>query len=73
MNMIDYLNGRGDIAVMRSKTQRFNPLHDIAPASKTAIKTINIAGLPVLVVIAGVIVWGRRSARKRMIQKIFAR
>ncbi|MEN8264485.1 MAG: Gldg family protein [Nitrospirota bacterium] len=73
MNMIDYLNGRGDIAVMRSKTQRFNPLHDLTPASKTAIKTVNIAGLPVLVVIAGVIVWGRRSARKRMIQKIFSR
>ena len=73
MNVIDYLNGRGDIAVMRSKTQRFNPLRDIDPASKTAIKTINIAGLPVLVVIAGIAVWGRRSARKRMIQKIFSK
>ncbi len=73
MNVIDHLNGRGDIAVMRSKAQRFNPLQDIDPASRTAIKTINIAGLPVLVVIAGVAVWGRRSARKRMIQKIFSK
>ena len=73
MNVIDHLNGRGDIAVMRSKTQRFNPLQDIDPASRTAIKTINVAGLPVLVVIAGVAVWGRRAARKRMIQKIFSK
>jgi hypothetical protein len=72
MNVIDYLNGREDFAVMRSKTQRFNPLKDVAPAARTAIKTANIAGLPVLVVVAGIIVWGRRSARKRMIQKIFS-
>jgi hypothetical protein len=72
MNVIDYLNGREDFAVMRSKTQRFNPLQDVAPAARTAIKTANIAGLPVLVVVAGIIVWGRRSTRKRMIQKIFS-
>ncbi len=73
MNIIDYLNGREDIAVMRSKTQKFNPLQDIAPASKTAIKTANIAGLPTLVVIAGIIVWFRRRSRKRRIQKIFGK
>lgn len=72
MNVIDYLNGRGDFAIMRSKTQRFNPLQKIEPAARTAIKSVNIAGLPVLVVVAGMIVWGRRSARKKMIQKIFS-
>ncbi len=73
MNVIDYLNGREDIAVMRSKTQKFNPLRDIDPASKTAVKTANIAGLPALVVIAGIIVWFRRTARKRRIQKMFGK
>ncbi len=73
MNVIDYLNNREDIAVMRSKTQRFNPLKEISPAARTTIKTANIAGLPLLVIIAGIIVWGRRAARKRMIQKIFSR
>ncbi|UCE72076.1 MAG: Gldg family protein [Nitrospiraceae bacterium] len=71
MNVIDYLNGRGDIAVMRSKTQRFNPLREVAPAVRTGIKAANIVGLPVLVVIAGMIVWARRRTRKRMIQRIF--
>ncbi len=73
MNVIDYLNNREDIAVMRSKTQRFNPLKDISPAARTTIKSANVAGLPLLVIIAGVIVWGRRTSRKRMIQRIFSR
>ncbi|KPK30236.1 MAG: hypothetical protein AMK70_14550, partial [Nitrospira bacterium SG8_35_1] len=71
MNVIDYLNGRGDIAVMRSKTQRFNPLREVAPGVRTGIKAANIVGLPVLVVIAGMTVWARRRTRKRMIQRIF--
>lgn len=71
MNVIDYMNGREDIAVMRSKTQRFNPLKEVSPGAKTVIKTANIAGLPVLVVLAGIAVWVRRASRKRMIQRIF--
>jgi cytochrome c-type biogenesis protein CcmH/NrfF len=58
---------------MRSKTQKFNPLKEVSPAAKTTIKTANIAGLPVLVIIAGVLVWSRRAARKRMIQRIFGK
>jgi len=73
MNVIDYLNGRGDIAVMRSKTQKFNPLRKVDPALRTGIKAANIVGLPVLVVIAGMVVWARRKARKRMIQRIFGK
>ena len=73
MNVIDYLNGKEDIAVMRSKTQKFNPLDEVSPAAKTMVKTANIAGLPVLVIIAGALVWSRRAARKRMIQRIFGK
>ena len=72
MNVVDYLNGHGDVAVMRSKTQKFNPIADVSPAVRTSIKTANIAGLPLLVVMAGIIVWVRRTARKRMIQRIFS-
>lgn len=73
MNVIDYLNNRENTAVMRTKSQRFNPLKDISPGTKTVIKTANIAGLPVLVVIAGLIVWFRRASRKRVLQQIFRR
>jgi ABC-type uncharacterized transport system involved in gliding motility auxiliary subunit len=73
MNVIDFLNDREETAVMRSKTQRFNPLKEVSPSTRTVIKTANIAGLPVLVIVAGIVVWGRRASRKRMIQRIFSK
>jgi len=39
LNVIDYLNGREDIAVMRGKEQRFNPLDDTKAGTKTFVKT----------------------------------
>ncbi len=71
MNVFDALNGREAYAIMRSKAQRFNPLQETEPATRTTIKAVNIAGLPVLVVLCGLLVWYRRSARKRVIQEMF--
>jgi cytochrome c-type biogenesis protein CcmH/NrfF len=56
---------------MRSKEQRFNPLVNISPMAKTGIKSLNIAGLPVMVVLAGLAVWLRRKSRRRQIQLLF--
>jgi ABC-2 type transport system permease protein len=71
MNVIDYLNNREDIAIMRSKEQRFNPLVQTGAGLKTFIKSFNIVGLPLLVVIFGLLVWFRRHSRKKRIQTIF--
>lgn len=71
MNVLDHLNGRDAYAEMRGKSQRFNPLRDTGPGVKTFVKTLNIAGLPVIVVAFGVIVWALRSRRKRAIQTMF--
>ena len=71
LNVIDALNGREDIAVLRAKKQDFNPLLPIGAGAKTAVKTVNIAGLPILVVLFGVAVWFRRMSRKRRIQEMF--
>jgi ABC-type uncharacterized transport system involved in gliding motility auxiliary subunit len=73
LNTIDYLNGREDIAVMRAKVQRFNPVEETQGATKTFVKAANIAGLPVLVVIFGLGVWFRRHSRKKQIQMMFHR
>ena len=73
LNVIDHLNGRDAYADMRGKTQRFNPLGDTGAGTRTFVKTLNIAGLPVLVVALGIVVWARRSNRKRRIQAMFAR
>lgn len=71
LNLIDALNHREGIAVMRSKTQAYNPLSDTSVMTKNSIKLFNIAGLPVITVIFGLIVlWLRRRRRKR-IQMMF--
>ena len=71
MNVLDTLNDKDDIAVMRSKEQRFNPLYDSSSLTKTFTKTFNIAGLPVLVVFFGFFVLLRRRSRKKVIQMMF--
>jgi len=71
LNIIDVLNHRDDIAAMRSKTQRFNPLEETAAITKTSVKIINIAGLPVVVVLFGLFTWWRRRVRRKHIQMMF--
>lgn len=73
MNVIDELNDREDIAIMRSKVQQFNPLYKSDALTKTFTKTFNIAGLPVLVALFGMFVWMRRHSRRKMIQLMFQR
>jgi len=72
LNVIDYLNGREGIAVMRAKEQKFNPLEETSAGSKTFIKSFAIAGLPVLVALSGVGVWFYRATRKKRIRAMFA-
>ena len=71
LNALDYLNNREDIAVMRSKNQRFNPLRDTKAATRTMVKIFNIAGVPILFILFGFYVWVRRKAKRRMIQSLF--
>jgi ABC-2 type transport system permease protein len=71
LNVIDALNGHESLAAMRSKAQSFNPLKETEPAARTVIKAINIVGLPILVVLLGLIVWIRRHARSKRIQLMF--
>jgi hypothetical protein len=71
MNLLDALNDREEIAVLRSKKQQFNPLTDSGAFVKTVVKSFNIAGLPVLVVFFGLMVWTRRVSRKKHIQLMF--
>ena len=71
MNLMDYLNNREGIAVMRSKEQRFNPLNAVGAGMRTFVKSFNIVGLPVIVAVFGLIVLFRRHGRKQRIQAMF--
>lgn len=71
MNVIDALNGRPQMAALRSKGQQLNPLQETSSTAKTVIKGFNIIGLPVLTGIFGLLVWGLRNRRKKRIQHMF--
>ncbi len=72
LNTIDFLNGQEDIAVMRSKNQRFNPLRDTKAFTRTVVKVVNIIGLPALLILFGFYVWIRRKAKRKTIQAMFS-
>jgi ABC-type uncharacterized transport system involved in gliding motility auxiliary subunit len=71
LNAIDYLNQREDLARLRSKEQRFNPLDPVRPEARTLIKAVNILGLPLAVIGLGLLVWLGRARRQRRIQAMF--
>ncbi|MBW1812562.1 MAG: Gldg family protein [Deltaproteobacteria bacterium] len=71
MNTLDFLNNREQIVAMRSKEQRFNPLRDTSAGVRTFVKSFNIIGLPILVVVFGLLVLFRRRSRKNRIQIMF--
>ena len=71
LNIVDYLNNQQDIAVMRSKNQKFNPIKDTKPGTRTFAKIVNIGGLPLLCILFGVFVWFRRKAKRKKIQAMF--
>jgi ABC-type uncharacterized transport system involved in gliding motility auxiliary subunit len=72
LNTIDFLNNQEDIAVMRSKNQRFNPLKDTKAFTRTMVKVLNITGIPGLFLLFGFYVWVRRKAKRRAIQAMFS-
>ncbi len=72
LNLFDFVNDRTDYAVMRTKNTGYAPLEETTPAKRSFIKTFNIAGLAVIVALAGVAVWFGRVSRKKRIQGHFA-
>jgi ABC-type uncharacterized transport system involved in gliding motility auxiliary subunit len=73
LNTMDYLNNREGIAVMRSKTQRFNPLKDTTPFTRFTVKWFNVLGLPILFIALGIVIWFSRRRRRRRIRMMFSK
>ncbi|NOX34409.1 MAG: ABC transporter permease [Deltaproteobacteria bacterium] len=71
LNIIDHLNGDDKIAKLRSKQQTLNPIAETSPFDRGIIKGFNIIVLPVLVVLFGFLVLGKRTARKKKIANRF--
>lgn len=71
LNVLDHLNGEDEVAAMRSKQQTLNPVANTSAMTKTVIKAVNIAGLPVIVVLLGFGVWFRRNLKKKKIAQMY--
>ena len=71
LNLIDYMSGREDYAIMRTKGITYTPLKETSPQIRSFIKTFNIAGIAIIVVAIGVIVWFGRVSKKKKIQNHF--
>lgn len=71
-NVIDYMQGNYAIPQMRSKGLSFNPIKEISDTAKSIIKGINIAGLPLLVIVAGLLYMWRRNIRRKRIEEQFS-
>lgn len=72
LNVLDYMNGQTAMAVMRSKTQAVTLLDVSTAQTKTLAKYINIAVVPVLVLVCGLLAWTLRKQRQRKIRARFA-
>ncbi len=72
-NAIDYLSGNYLTPEMRSKGIDYNPLKERSDSVKLIIKIFNIAGLPICVIIAGILIWRMRERKKKKIMEEFSR
>lgn len=71
-NLMDFMNGNEDYAIMRSKGQAYNPIKaNLSSQAKTWIKIINIGLLPLLVILFGIFMWMRWNKRKKNIAQQF--
>ncbi len=67
-NAVDYLNGRGDFAEMRTKGMSLEVLDETTPSVRSAVRAVNLYGVPLLAVIAGLAVWRLRVRRREKIR-----
>ena len=71
LNVIDHLNGDDQIAQLRSKQQTLNPIAQTTPFLRGIIKGFNIIGLPILVILFGLGVLAKRTAKQKKIANRF--
>ena len=70
-NMLDYMNGNEELSLTRSKGLNLMPLGDTSPRYRSFVKGFAMVGMPLLVIVAGLLVWRLREARRRNIRRTF--
>lgn len=68
-NAVDYMSGNEDLCIMRTKGLGLNVLKISNQKQASFVKSFNTYGLPLLIALAGLIVWRLRVVRRKKIQK----
>ena len=71
MNALDVLNGSEDFARMRSRNISYNVLTEINPTAQKFATYFNMIGIPLAVVVCGIIVWFQRNKRRKAIYALY--
>jgi len=70
--MVDYMAGNFHVPEMLAKSLEFNPFDEPTEKNTSLIlKTVNMAGVPIVVIILGIIMWRFRIRRKNRIAAQF--
>ena len=69
MNVVDYMNGKEDLCIMRSKNLSINTLTIKSMAAANFWKYFCQYGLVLILVVCGLLVLRSRSRRRRQINK----
>lgn len=67
MNMIDWMTQGEGLISIRSRGVSDRPLKEVSEGTKGFVKFINLLGMPLLVIIIGIIYWMIRRQRKRRV------
>ena len=68
-NLVDYLTGNVHVPRMRGKGLEYNPLEKTEELNRRMIKVLNMAGVPLLVVLWGLVMWRFRKRYRVRIEK----
>ncbi len=70
-NAIDYLNGRGEFAEMRTKGLSLEILDETTPVVRSAARAVNLYGVPLFAALAGFVAWRLRVRRREKIRTYY--
>jgi ABC-type uncharacterized transport system involved in gliding motility auxiliary subunit len=65
MNVVDWLSQDEGLIAIRSKNVSTRPLDEVSDGVKSFTKYLNIVGMPIVVVVIGVVRWQLHKSRKR--------
>lgn len=72
-SFVDSLTGNEYISEMKSKSLEYNPLDKTEDNTRFMLKAVNIVGVPIIIILAGIVMWRRRESRKKKLAGEFNR